>query len=68
MKEQKGKVKDQIVSTHKDLQKSQEQCNWLQGQIENFQTELREAREKIKLQENDKAYLAHKVFTAEEER
>lgn len=68
LKEESRKWTEKVNSACNELQKSKDQCNWLQSQIDNLKVQLVEAHEKIKAHEKDKSTLAHKVLVADEER
>ncbi|CAL8103488.1 unnamed protein product [Orchesella dallaii] len=68
IRDQKGKWGDRVKSASNELQQSKDHCKWLQTQIDSLNSQLIDAHERIKAHEKDKAALALRVLSADEER
>lgn len=68
MKDEEGKWVDKIKIAANDNSSTNDQCIWLQSQMDHLQSQLLDAHERIKGHEQEKAQLAQKVLAAEEER
>ncbi|ODN04422.1 Desmoplakin [Orchesella cincta] len=68
MRDKKGKWVDRVRSASAELQQSKDHCKWLQTQIDSLNSQLIDAHERIKAHEKDKAALALRVLSADEER